>query len=410
MFPRSGTILAFVAVIFLSIPYVIAPIAFKQYDLNHVFSYRFLYPTYYPTEGLGLTMSHVYVRYGPNAKVSQLKTSNPGVFYANSVSIYPDWTFRSIRSAFIKGLSCVYDNKKILNKASANIYFDPQQDALNGEVVGYHLFNTKEPLQVTLVAQSLNKNLAGHILITLPNIILEGESLEFQPFKVEFNQKKLWWLNQTLVKLSQASLTSRGHSQFETAKMNFDFKINDLSTESLPIIKDYLKTQYHGKGEGILDWSDEDKLDYTISAQLDSQKGQFLAFNPDKIKKNMDIVDQLLKSFSFIKDKPSINSQNIFLFTSSHLQVYFDDKEVQIKNAQFKKPDKSLSVKGVYGFKENNYIFRVFYTDKATPTPLSFSVQGEGDEYNIELNPIDLLNALPDVILPPIKNIFEIIK
>ena len=190
MFPRLGIMLAFIAVIFFSLSYIITPTVFKQYGLNHAFSYRFLYPTYYPTEGLGLTMSHVYIRYGPNAKVSQLKTSKPGTFYASSISIYPDWNFRFIRSAFITGLSCVYDNQKVLDKAYANFYFDLQQETFNGELIGYHLFNTKEPLHVTLVAQSLNKKPTGHMLITLPNVSYNDEIFEFQPFKVEFNQKK----------------------------------------------------------------------------------------------------------------------------------------------------------------------------------------------------------------------------
>ena len=387
MLKRIIYITLFVITLVLLAPSVILKSILKKYKLEKEVSFSVVLPTLSKTSGIAF---HFY-----NTKISIQKniTDPPITLTSNTVTITPSWNTQFTNYKILALNSTIfYDQKELLTEG--RIEADYNKGKLQTKVATSLNEIFQSPINFEVIIDDLRDSFNGHCLVKIPDLNIKTYNFSFPQLLFNFNRKEIWWPSQSTATINEAHLISEGSLDLHSKKLSFNFKTDTLKTQKFTLTEDLIDTTYTGEGHGYFQFSNGTPQ-YLVNSKFKSLNGEFLLFNPEAIRKNRALLNNIL---SVLKIKKRDKSST-FIFNESQIDLEISNNRFNFKKIQLNKKSNTLHTKGYYTF-DDQYKFKVRYYEAASPTPLSFTIKGNGDNYKISPNPIDIINAIPDLILP----------
>ena len=395
MIKRIAHIATFFIVTIILLPPVITSVLLKRYSLDDKVTYSFVYPIYSPEHGLGFKIHGLNIKHRTSSSQSLTSYS----LEIGSLVVIPNRGNLPVKHLKINDARFLENLEEILHHSTLSAHLRDTEIEIEGQFSSESIFG-HEPVKFESTISSLLTNLSGTLILNIPNIDHPGYKVDFKPLNMSFNEKELWWDNQETFTLNQAQFVSKGNYKFKLNRLDFDFDVSSLDTRILPVTEELFTTTLAGQGEGFFEFIDGE-ANLRIDSKLTSGKGDFLVFNPEKTKDNINLIYNILDN---LKEKKALD--DIYPFDTSNIDLTYENGLLTVNKASFNRRRQSLIAKGHYD-NENFYKFKIRYYKKSSPTPLSFAIKGQGDDYRVIIDPLDVINAFPDIILPPLDKIIN---
>lgn len=385
----------FAGALLLLAPNVILKSALKKHGLGEFTSFSIAIPTLSKTSGIALKIYNVKVL------APQVLSESTIGLNSKSITITPIWNSSSTNyNINASDVTLTQNQHELFSKAQIEIHYNKDTTTINASTLFEALFDNNV-IEIEAVINDLITGVNGHCLVRLPNVAIKDYNFSFSELMFNFNNKELWWPSQKAAAVNESYIVSDGLFKFYNQKLEFNFNVEDLKTQNFLLTENLIDTTYTGKGHGHFQFKNGSP-DYFIDANFESLGGQFLLFNPTALRNNRALVENLLGALKLKK----FDQSKIFHFGESLIDLEISNNQFDFKKITLKKENDSLQAKGYYTF-DNKYKFKVRYFDDSSPTPLSFSIKGHGDNYETKVDPIDIINAVPDLIIPTLQNLLK---
>lgn len=391
MTKKLFTLLLFLVTLLVTLPLIMTHIALNRVLEDYTGSFKFAHFFYQADTGVKMRIYDIHL----TSAVEGKKKEEANSVFIKTLDASLDFTNMSLHKAEIFGLDCSIKGQQYFEKGSAEINISPLHLKVSGQAYPFNI-ETRGP--ATFHIDTLHQEeISGEIALSLPAFSYQDFDFSFHPINLNFDKNALWLCEQKVLSLNGSFIHLHGVYEFDREHIDFTYSVDQLQTAHFSDISWILETTLRGQGKGSVDWSKD--LQYQCHNSLKGDQGLFFPFNPETASKNVNLINLFSK-------KDEEDPDTLFSFDSSLIDFTYENGDFTVDNFELKRHNDTLNCHGHYLFDES-YQAKVVYKKFGSLSPLSFSIKGQGENYNIYLDSTDILNAVPELLLPNINKLFN---